>query len=171
MGFEYFDMVSYQKNGFLSEKDYNVLSRKLIKAMNPVRVSNIRKDLEFNSLDYLEYSKEELNESLKEGEFSIPLELNNISIPLVTSFSLSYFPDFEMEYSNPFETMTFTDHLVFLREIQGEALKQVPNSNFHSLAITAYNLEKAIKDSVKQSRLWKISEDTSIIVLIIFTRA
>ena len=69
-----------------------------------------------------------------------------------------------MEYSNPFETMTFTDHLVFLREIQGEALKQVPNSNFHSLAITAYNLEKAIKDSVKQSRLWKISEDTSIIV-------
>ena len=78
MGFEYFDMVSYQKNGFLSEKDYNVLSRKLIKAMNPVRVSNIRKDLEFNSLDYLEYSKEELNESLKEGEFSIPLELNNI---------------------------------------------------------------------------------------------
>jgi hypothetical protein len=162
--FEYFDMATYQKNGFLSERDYNVLSRKLIKAINPVRVNNIRKGLAFAPMIYSEYSKEELNESLEDDGFSIPLELNNVSIPLIVSFNSSYFPDFELEYTNPYNIVELADDLVFIKEVRGNALKQVPNNNFHSLAIAAYNLEKSIKDSFKESSLRKISEDIAILI-------
>lgn len=164
MGFEHFDMGTYQKKGFLSEKDYNILSRKLVDAFNPIRVPNIRKNMDFSALTYTDYSKEELIESLDEGSFSVPLELNSISIPLITSFNSNYFPNFELEYTNPSVILDFIDDTVYLEEIQNVALKHVLNSNYHSLAITAYDLEKAIKEAFKKSNLWKVSENVSVLV-------
>lgn len=164
MGFEFFDMVVYQKNGVLSEKDYNVLSRKIVNAINPVRVNNIRKNLEFKSLTYNDYSKEDFTEFLEDSDFSVPLELNSMSVPLVTSFNSNFFPNFELEYLNPYGHMDFVDDFVQVEGIQEVPLKQVMNSNFHSLAIAAYDLEKHIKESIKQSSLWKVSEDISVLI-------
>lgn len=164
MGFEFFDMTIYQKNGVLSEKDYNSFSRKIVQSINPVRVNNIRKNLEFKAFSYVDYSKEDFKEFLEDGDFSISLELNSISIPLSTSFNSNFFPNFELEYLNPFGSMGFVDDFVHIEEIQEIPLKQVMNSNFHSLAIAAYDLEQLIKESIKQSSLWKVSEDISVII-------
>lgn len=164
MGFEIFDVSEYQKNGFLSEKDYNTLSRRLTNAINPIRVNTIRKNLEFMTIPYLDYTKEDLNEFLDEGEFSVPLEFNGISVPLITSFNANFFPNFDHEYTNPLGEIDFVDDTVIVGEVQNQPLKQVLNCNFHSLAIAAYDIEKAIKEAFKKSSLWKISEDISVLV-------
>lgn len=164
MGFENFDMASYQKNGILTEKDYNVLSKKVVNAINPIRVNTIRKILEFEALPYIDYTKEELNETLDDSDFSVPLELDNVSIPLVTAFNSNYFPNFELEYANPSGIIDFLDDVVILEEIKEIPLKNVPNNNFHSLAVAAFDIEKSIKEAYKKSNLWKISEDVSIVV-------
>jgi hypothetical protein len=164
MGFEAFDISAYQKNGFLSEKDYNVLARKVTNAINPMRVNNIRKNLEFTAMSYTDYTKEELGEFLNDGEFNVPLETHSISIPVITSFNANFFPNFDLEYSNPYGVINFIDDTVVLGEVQGQALKQVLNCDYHSLAIAAYDLEKNIKEAYKKSNLWRVSEDVSVLV-------
>lgn len=166
MGFEYFDMGSYQKNGFLSEKDYNTFSQKLVNAINPVRVNNIRKNMEFVPMNYMDYTKEPFEEFLEEGEFSIPLEINSVSVPVLVSFNSNFFPNFEQDYifmSSRFEAPFYSDE-VYVESIEGTSLKQIPNSNYNSLAIAAYDLELFVKAAFKRSNLWKISEDISVLV-------
>lgn len=166
MGFEYFDMASYQKNGFLSEKDYNTFSRKLVNAINPIRVNTIRKNMEFVPMNYMDYTKEPFEEFLEDGEFSIPLEINSVSVPLLVSFNSNFFPNFIEDYaflSSRLEAPFYSDE-VFVESIEGTPLKQVLNSNYNSLAIAAYDIEVFVKDAFKRSNLWKISEDISVLV-------
>jgi hypothetical protein len=158
-----FDHAFFKKNGNIKESDYNSLSRKIIKEINPLQIQNIRKNMEFISLDYSEYM-EGRNKEFLIGEESLPLDLNCISIPFITSFSSRYFPSFEEEFLNPYGYLKFLDEQVILEEIEDRPLKSLVNGNFHSLSLAAYFIEKKIKELYKDSPLYKITEDFNTIV-------
>ena len=164
MGFENLDIKYYEKNGYLSEKDYNSLGRKLSKVINPLRVSDIRKVMEFLPISYSDYIKDMKNEAYCEDNSSIQFGKGFVGVFLSSSFNSNYFPNFDQEYSNPWGPVILHRDYTVIDEIGEEGLKFVPNGNYHSLAIAAYNIEKEIKSLCDTREILQISEDISVLV-------
>lgn len=82
-----------EKEGILSESDYNKLTKKLSRLFDDMRVSSVRKFLRFQPLGYSDYKKIKDNNQLFAKDYSILVT----DLVFEFTFNSSFFPQLEQE--------------------------------------------------------------------------
>ncbi|MFA5071052.1 MAG: hypothetical protein WC511_01625 [Candidatus Pacearchaeota archaeon] len=143
------DFKSFDKNGYLEEKDYNTLTKDWLEILNPVRVKPIRKQLLFTNLKYEVYKKEAVKTANEVETLEDKIDLEFVPLYFVSTFSSTFFPDFQTEYFAPFSFLT-NKNCVSL-----EGLKVIQANQYHSLTIATYEIEEVIKERFAKTKKFK----------------
>ena len=138
------DFKHLEKNGYLTEADYNKLAEVWLKVLNPLRTKSIRKYLNFSKLKYSAY-KDSAEKYKPNFDEAIDLDATFIPMFFVTSFPSSLFPTFCDEYFSPFDYLTNRNFITM------EGLRVVEPSSYHSLCYAAYELETEIHQRFQES--------------------
>lgn len=176
------DLSYVDDNAHLAEKDFITLSRRFLKAINPVIVSSIRKKMGFETVDFEIYRKDYLlNQPNKETD--LVLDMTVVPLVFFTQFGIRFFPKLEDEYWSTIEcfpgrnTPPGKEHSLVVKELNTEIaqggihseweslnkLKTLEISNYHSLTYAAYEIENHCKSSFFKSPLKKLTDELEII--------
>lgn len=123
-----------------TEDRYNKICEVLCRAFNPVRITDIRKSIEFVPMTYDLYKKESLN-FINMNEEELDLDLGK-PIFLTAEFGWRFFPKFDTEFDQimyypktrtGFNSPKFTNAMGMLC---------MPKENYRSLLIASHNLSE-----------------------------
>lgn len=139
------DQGHFSKNGFLVEKDYNTLNRKLKRSCEGIRVPMIRKGLNFIPLtydDYVEGTRDVQN-------LSDPEDLMKYtSLVFQVEFLSSFFPDFEQEF------FTRGSHIT-LNSGESEDWMEIQPFQYSTLTTASHQIESEINSLYRDSNPFK----------------
>ena len=140
-----------------SESQYKSDSEKIAKAISPIRITKIRKNLIFKPVPYEAYLTmgQEFAESNNEGfdELPKPFFLETVIEP-------NYFPDFTEEF---FEHFNYLNRKFAPKSSDWEGFVSVFSDNYHSLVYASYEITTAIsKIWSKNASLKKLGYVTTI---------
>jgi hypothetical protein len=148
---------SFDKNGYLEEKDYNDLTKTWLSILNPIRIKSIRKHLEFTKLKYDVYKKESVKAGNTVDTLDEKIDLEFVPLYFVTTFSSTMFPAFQDEYFAPFSFLTNKSF------VSMEGLKVIQPNQYHSLTMASYEIEEVVKGRFAASKKFKdFAEDVII---------
>lgn len=145
------NLAALERDGLLSETDYNRVSSKLADALKGLRIPIIRKGLEFSAHDFDKYEVSALenfdrkNAPATDPEFAFDVEATPIT--LCAKFSLTYFPDFNREYFCP----NILDRMIV--EYNEDGYMVVPIGNFRSLLLAGHQISAAVKAAWEKTGL------------------
>ena len=139
------DQGYFSKNGFLVEKDYNTLNRKLKRSCEGIRVPMIRKGLNFLPLsydDYVEGTRDVQN-------LSDPEDLMKYtSLVYEVEFLSSFFPDFEQEF------FTRGAHIT-LNSGESESWMEIQPFMYSTLTTASHQIESEINTLYRDANPFK----------------
>lgn len=156
-------------NSVLSEKDYNILARRVEKILNPSRITSIRSNLNFRAPSYKVYlskikdQQDDLCDSEGDG-------INTVIFSLSHKFNHTYFHNFENEYLRPMAMWPISpDTLVKdYDDVDGGALDsvlmEVPKDQYRSLVFASYQISQELKRKYDISSLKEMYGDIEVLV-------
>jgi len=149
---------SYQSAKFqvIPEQKYESVSGSVAKALSPIRVTKIRKILEFKQVPYKVYLKmgDEFAESNAEDFDETPR-----AYFIETDFDLNFFPSFSEEF---FEHYNYINRKFAPKTYDWQGYTSVYSDNYHSLVYASYELTNAVTEVWKKEK--KLSEQGMAVV-------
>lgn len=148
-----YDEQQFTKNGVLTPDEYLKVVSTLTDALKQFRITSIRKWLEFKPYEYDKYVEEaHINYDRQFSPIADPdLEprLNYIPLFFSASFRAEFFPELIREYdlagAYPQVQVIEFDELGYI---------QLPTSNFRSIILANYEIEKEVRNRYRKTPLY-----------------